>query len=166
MNPASAYIALGSNLGDRRALIEAALDDLRRLETVQVLAVSDLIETAPHGPPGQGSYLNGAAALRTQLAPRDLLETLLAVEAAHGRDRAREKRWGPRRLDLDLLLYGDLVIDEPGLTVPHPRLHERWFVLAPLANIAPAVVHPVLGITIAQLRDRAVPSAYDRSGAL
>ena len=102
----------------------------------------------------QPRFLNAAAALRTVLSARRLLATLHGIEAAHGRDRSREQRWGPRRLDLDLLLYGDLVIAEQGLTVPHPRLHERSFVLHPLAIIAPRVIHPILGVSIECLRDR------------
>ncbi len=113
--------------------------------------MSRLIETDPQGPPGQERYLNGAVAIDTALPPRGLLEALLAIEAALGRDRASEPRWGSRTLDLDLLLYGDLVLDQEGLRVPHPRLHERAFVLAPLAEIAPEAVHPVLRQTAASL---------------
>ena len=100
---------------------------------------------------------NAAARLRTVLDPRRLLEVCLAIEADHGRDRRREERGGPRRLDLDLLLYDDRIIDEPGLTVPHPRLHERSFVLGPLAEIAESVIHPVLGVSIECLRARLAP---------
>jgi 2-amino-4-hydroxy-6-hydroxymethyldihydropteridine diphosphokinase len=151
---ATVYVALGSNLGDRRGLLASALGALAALDGVEVVAVSDFVETAPQGPPGQGPYLNAAAALRCEIEPRRLLNTMLAIEAAHGRDRASEQRWGPRPLDLDLLLYGDLVIDEPEFVVPHPRLHERPFVLVPLAQIAPEAVHPVLGLTMQSLRDR------------
>jgi 2-amino-4-hydroxy-6-hydroxymethyldihydropteridine diphosphokinase len=154
MSDATAYIALGSNLGDRRRLLESALESLRAVDGLEVVAVSDRVETAPQGPPGQRMYVNAAAALRCRLGPRALLSAMLDIEAAHGRHRAGEERWGPRPLDLDLLLYGDLVIDEPGLTVPHPRLHERPFVLGPLAQIAPDAVHPVLGLTVERLRDR------------
>ncbi|MCZ6444845.1 MAG: 2-amino-4-hydroxy-6-hydroxymethyldihydropteridine diphosphokinase [Planctomycetota bacterium] len=154
MSKANAYIALGSNIGDRRAEIESALSALDEMNGVVVVAVSDLIETAPQGPVGQPRYFNAAAALSTALEPHRLLEAMAAVEAAHGRDRRREQRWGPRLIDLDLLLYEDRVIDSPGLTVPHPRMHLRTFVLGPLAQVAPSVVHPVLGVTIECLRDR------------
>jgi len=149
-----AYIGLGSNLGDRRALIETAVLELGRLDGVEVIAVSRLIETEPVGPSPQPGYLNGAVAIRTTLAPRRLLEAMHAIEASHGRDRANEPRWGPRRLDLDLLLYGEETIDEPGLTVPHPHMHERIFVLEPLSLIAPGVLHPALRVSIQCLRDR------------
>jgi len=150
-----AYIALGANLGDRRAAIESALAALDDHAAIEVTAVSPIIETEPVGPP-QGRYLNAAARLRTTLAPRALLAVMLDIEAAHGRRRGDEVRWGPRRLDLDLLLYGDRIIDEPGLRVPHPRLAERSFVLEPLAAIADDVIHPGLGVTIEWLRRRPI----------
>lgn len=131
-----AYIAVGSNLGPRHATIHAGLRDLARVPGVRVVRVSSLIQTDPVGPPNQGPYLNGAAELSTDLAPIDLLHAMLAVERLHGRDRSSGERWGARTLDLDLLLYDDLAIDEPGLTLPHPRMHERDFVLRPLAEIA------------------------------
>lgn len=150
----TAYIALGSNLGDRHAMIRSALTSLRATPGVEVIAVSRIIETAPVGGPGQGAYLNAAAELRTTLSPRDLLNTCLSIERAHGRDRASAQHWGPRVLDIDLLLYGGRIIDEPGLCVPHPRMLERRFVLAPLAEIAPAAMHPIEGLTIESLLDR------------
>lgn len=145
-----AFVALGANVGDRRAAIGGALDHLADTPGVRITAVSDLIETQPVGPPGQGPYLNGACTLATSLAPRELLDALLAIERRLGRTRAGT-RWGPRIIDLDLLLYGRLVIDEPGLTVPHPRMHERHFVLRPLAQIAPRALHPLLGRTVVEL---------------
>lgn len=107
--------------------------------------VSEFIETAPVGGVDQGAYLNAAALLRTSLLPRELLDALHGIEREQGRDRSKERRWGPRTLDLDLLTYGDMIVCEAGLTVPHPRLHERGFVLEPLAAVAPELVVPGLG---------------------
>jgi 2-amino-4-hydroxy-6-hydroxymethyldihydropteridine diphosphokinase len=133
-----AYVGLGANLADREGTIRAAVAELP-----DVVAVSTLRETDPVGITDQPRFLNGVAALETNLTPRELLDVLLAVERRLGRERL--ERWGPRTIDLDLLLYGDEVIDEEGLTVPHPRLHERRFVLEPLADLAPSLVVPGLG---------------------
>ena len=119
MTVATAHIGVGANLGDRRSVIAVALADLAAVDGVEVIEASPLIETDAVGPPGQPRFLNGAATLRTGLAPRQLLEAMHGIEAAHGRDRHSETRWGPRRLDLDLLLYDDLVLAEEGLSVPH-----------------------------------------------
>lgn len=146
-----AYIGVGSNLGDRRAAIDHALGVLGGLGGVERVACSPIIETEPVGPDPQGRYLNGVIRCATTRTPRALLEAMLEIEAQLGRDRSTERRWGARVLDLDLLLYGDAVIDEPGLTVPHPRMHERAFVLGPLAAIAPGVVVPTLGRTASRL---------------
>jgi 2-amino-4-hydroxy-6-hydroxymethyldihydropteridine diphosphokinase len=148
-----AYVALGSNLGDRSAHLVAAVAALGASAGVEVVAVSSSVETDPVGPPPQGRYLNAAACLRTDLAPRDLLERLHAIERSRGRTRGPVRNTA-RTLDLDLLLYGDRRIDEPGLTVPHPRLHERSFVLGPLSEIAAEIVHPILNETIAALARR------------
>jgi 2-amino-4-hydroxy-6-hydroxymethyldihydropteridine diphosphokinase len=146
----TAYVALGSNLGDRAEHLGAALRALGLLPGTRVSATSPVIETEPVGGPPQGRFLNAAAELRSALPPRDLLGALLEIERSRGRERSREQRWGPRALDLDLLLYGDALVSEPGLTIPHPRLHERRFVLEPLAAIAPGVTIPTLGITVGQ----------------
>jgi len=140
-----AYVGLGSNLGDREATIRAALAELDAAEGVELVAVSTLVDTAPVGYTDQPRFLNGAAALESRLQPRELLDLLLSVEARFGRDRALVPVQGPRTLDLDLLLYGAAQIHEPGLEIPHPRLHERAFVLGPLAELDPALEVPGKG---------------------
>ena len=140
-----AYVALGSNLGDRAATIRSALAELAASPGVEVVAVSALAETDPVGYADQPRFLNGAAAVETSLPPRELLELLLEIERRHGRVREGVPAQGPRTLDLDLLLYGEAEIDEPGLRVPHPRLHERAFVLEPLAELDPALEVPGKG---------------------
>ncbi len=131
-----AFIGLGANLGDREATIRAAVDALAEEDGIEVVAVSTLRETEPVGVGPQPLYVNGVAELNTSLLPRALLDCLLATEQRFGRIRVPGEH-GPRTLDLDLLLYGDEQIDEPGLIVPHPRLHERAFVLEPLAELDP-----------------------------
>jgi 2-amino-4-hydroxy-6-hydroxymethyldihydropteridine diphosphokinase len=138
----TAYVALGSNLGDRERTLLAAVDALGAEEGIRVLAVSRLIDTEPVGYLDQPRFLNGVVALDTDLPPRELLDRLLALERGFGRERTGVPVQGPRTLDLDLLLYGAAEIDEPGLRVPHPRLHERAFVLAPLAELAPGLEVP------------------------
>ena len=140
-----AYVALGSNLGDREATIRAAVAALEAEEGVRVVAVSRLIDTEPVGIVDQPRFLNGVAAVETELPARDLLALLLEVERRFGRVRDSARPHGPRTLDLDLVLYGDETIAEPGLSVPHPRLHERAFVLGPLAEIAPGLEVPGKG---------------------
>jgi 2-amino-4-hydroxy-6-hydroxymethyldihydropteridine diphosphokinase len=145
-----ALISLGSNLGDRRETLEEAIRVLGEVPGVIVQRVSSFLETEPvGGPPGQGMYLNAAAALETTLDPFELLGALQQIEARFGR--VRSIRWGARILDLDLLLFDDSIIDTPELSVPHPRLASRRFVLKPLAQIAPLAVEPVSKRTIAEL---------------
>lgn len=140
----TAYIGLGSNLGDRDGLLRAALAALAETHGIRVVAVSTVRETEPVGHVDQPRFLNAVAAVETDLGPRALLAELLRIERSLGRTRAGP-RFGPRTIDLDLLLYDDLIVDEPGLHVPHPRLHERTFVLEPLAELAPDAVVPGRG---------------------
>ena len=139
------FVGLGSNLGDPRAQIERALAALRAEDGVEVVAVSTLRETDPVGYEDQPRFLNGAAELRTELSARELLDCVLAIELRLGRVRGEGPRFGPRTIDLDLLLHGDEVVAEPGLVVPHPRLHERRFALEPLAELDPALEIPGRG---------------------
>ncbi len=145
-----AYVGLGSNLGDREHMIWGAVHMLAFNPDVEVVAVSELRETDPVGYLDQPPFLNAAAALDTELSPRALLELLLTVERELGRTRDGP-RFGPRTIDLDLLLYGDEILDEPGLTIPHPRLHERVFALEPLAELDPGLTVPGRGTVAALL---------------
>ena len=139
----TAFVGIGSNLGDREANLRRAIELLSAEDGIEVIAVSELRETEPVGPVEQGPFLNGAVQVETSLGPRELLGRLLALENRLGR--VRSERWGPRTIDLDLLLYGVESIEEPGLTVPHPRLHERRFALEPLVDLDPALEIPGLG---------------------
>ena len=144
-----AAIALGSNLGDSLNILENALETLAQTPGIILKSHSSWYRTVPVGPP-QPDYLNGCAVLEVQLTPQDLLQTLLDIEQQFGRWRG--EKWGPRTLDLDLLLYGDLILTEPELQIPHPRMGERAFVLVPLAEIAPNWLEPVSQKAIAQLQ--------------
>ena len=138
-----AYVGLGANLGPREITLLRAVDLLAETEGVEVRAVSQLRETAPVGVVEQPLFLNGVVALDAILSPRELLDRLLEIERGLGR--VRDVRWGPRIVDLDLLVYGDQHLDEPGLRIPHPRLHERRFALEPLAELDPDLVIPGQG---------------------
>ncbi len=139
------FVGLGANLEDPRGQIERAVELLGAQDGVEVVAVSSLRETDPVGYENQPRFLNGAVELRTTLSARELLGRLLAIERALGRVRGEGPRFGPRAIDLDLLLFGDEIVDEPGLQVPHPRLHERRFALEPLAELQPALEIPGRG---------------------
>ena len=137
-----AHIGLGGNVGDAEATLRSALEWLDALPGTRLRTTSRMYCTAPVGGIEQADFVNAVAQLETRLPADELLHSLFVIERAHGRDRARERRWGPRTLDLDLLLYGEDTIDVDGLTVPHPRIAERAFVLVPLAEIAPDAVIP------------------------
>lgn len=144
----TAYLLLGSNLGDRAALLHAAQQRLAA-SAGEIIAASALYETAAWGREDQPAFLNQALAIQTTLLPEQLLEQCLAAE--HHAGRKRLERWGSRTLDVDILLYGSDIIEQPGLSVPHPRLAERRFALVPLAEIAPELAHPQSGLAIADL---------------
>jgi 2-amino-4-hydroxy-6-hydroxymethyldihydropteridine diphosphokinase len=145
----TAYIALGANLGDRERTLRSAIASLRQLGSIE--AASSFYETAPVGLVEQPDFLNAVVALRTALPPQQLMAMLLRIEQQHGRDRSASVPKGPRTLDLDLLSYGDVVMETPTLTLPHPSLVERRFVLVPLTEIAPQWRHPISGKTASDL---------------
>jgi 2-amino-4-hydroxy-6-hydroxymethyldihydropteridine diphosphokinase len=151
-------IALGSNLGDSKQILNQALELLSQTSGIELISHSSWYETVPVGPP-QPNYVNGCAILETELLPEDLLQILLKIEQQFGR--IRQERWGPRILDLDILLYGDLMLEMPNLTIPHPRMNERAFVLVPLAEIAAHWIEPISRQTILQLSQ-----AIDCSGII
>lgn len=145
----TAYIGLGSNMGDRKSNLDDALRLLDEADGVRVVKASSYLETEPVGYVEQGLFLNAAAEVETELPPEGLLAVCHEIENRLGR--IRTVRWGPRTIDLDILLYGDMVIDSESLKVPHPLMHEREFVLGPLNEIAPDALHPVLNLTVNQL---------------
>jgi 2-amino-4-hydroxy-6-hydroxymethyldihydropteridine diphosphokinase len=145
-----AYIGLGSNLGDRELRLLTAIAELGKLPGTRVTALSHFYETEPVGGVAQDNFYNAVARISTSLPPLELLAELKRIEVAVFQ-RKPSGHWGPRSMDLDILLYGDLVLESLVLTIPHPRLHERRFVLQPLADLAPSLVHPFLGRSIAEL---------------
>lgn len=147
-----AWIGLGANLGDAAATVRAALQEIDRLVQTRLLRASRLYRTPAWGIAEQPDFVNAVAQLDTRLSPRDLLDGLLDIERAFGRERQAGERWGPRVLDLDLLLYDSAVLDEPGLRVPHPHLHERAFALVPLVEITPQAFIPGIGPAADALR--------------
>ena len=155
-SPVIAYLGLGANLGDPRRQLAEALERLNTAEEVEVTRVSSFYRNPPLGPANQPWYVNAAARVRTRLGPEELLQLLHRVETAMGR--VRGERWGPRRLDLDLLLYNGEVIFAPDLVVPHPEMHRRVFVLVPLAEIAPLAWHPVMGKSAGELLSELNPA--------
>lgn len=149
-----AYIGVGSNMGDRMEYINHAIDQIEEQEDTKVVYVSSLIETKPYGGVEQDDFLNGCIAIDTLKEPEELLDFLMDIEQQAGRKRTIH--WGPRTLDLDILMYDDLVMNERKLTIPHKEMHKRMFVLEPLAEIAPYLMHPLLKETVLQLKDKVV----------
>jgi 2-amino-4-hydroxy-6-hydroxymethyldihydropteridine diphosphokinase len=159
VKPVLAYIGLGANLGDPVRQVMEAVARLRELPEVEVLQASRLYRTPPLGPPGQPWYVNAVVQVKTRLTPEELMRQLLLVERQMGRERG--ERWGPRLIDLDLLLYNGEVISGPELTVPHPEMHRRAFVLVPLAEIAPEAWHPGLHKTARELLAELEPAEVE-----
>ena len=147
-----AYIGFGSNIGDRLSHIQNALDTLSKTEGITLQKISSIYTTDPVGYEAQAQFLNGVAAIQTSLSPLSLLHTLKDIEITIGRK--HRIRWGPREIDLDILIYGDLCVQTEKLVIPHPEMHLRGFVLVPLAEIAPDLVHPVFQETIQTLLNR------------
>ena len=151
-----AYIGFGSNIGDRLAHIQNAIHTLSKTEGIALQKVSSVYTTDPVGYEAQAQFLNGVAAIETAIAPLSLLHTLKHIETAIGRK--HRIRWGPREIDLDILIYGDLCVQTEKLVIPHPEMHLRGFVLVPLEEIAPNLVHPVCQESIRTLRNRLADS--------
>lgn len=148
-NSVTAYIGLGSNIGDREKNLDSAIDMLRETPCVKILQVSSYINTAPVGYTEQPDFLNAVVEINTTLKPDELLKACMDIEARLKRKRLI--RWGPRTIDLDILLYGKQIINNENLIIPHPRMHEREFVLKPLSEIAPNAFHPILNKTVAEI---------------
>lgn len=146
------YIAIGSNLGHRAENCKRAVELIGRLKETEVVGRSSLYETEPWGVAGQPGFINAVVEVRTTIEPEDLLRALKSIEAGMGRKKG--VRWGPRVIDLDIIFYGDMVVEKDGLAIPHPGLHERAFVLVPLNEIAPDFIHPVLKKTVSELMAR------------
>ena len=145
----TAYLSIGSNMGDRKAYLEAAIEELKKVETIREIKVSEIIETEPYGYTDQDKFLNAAIGFETLLTPDALLSVCHEIEKKGKRE--RKIHWGPRTIDLDILLYGDCVMHTETLTIPHSEMHKRQFVLEPLSEIAPYVKHPVLGKSVSML---------------
>ncbi|MBN2208711.1 MAG: 2-amino-4-hydroxy-6-hydroxymethyldihydropteridine diphosphokinase [Candidatus Coatesbacteria bacterium] len=159
-----AYIGLGSNLSDRESNLRKALDMIDSEDGVSILRVSSFCESEPVGPKDQPDFVNAVAEVQTSLVPRSLLEVLQRIEREMGRIRSR--RWGPRLIDLDILLYGDLLISEPNLVIPHRLMHLRGFVLKPLCELIPEVAHPAAGLRFRELLDGVEQDACERGQSL
>jgi len=152
-----AYVGLGSNLGDREQQIRAAIEQIALLPGTQLVQGSSLYDTQPVGELDQPNFLNAVAVFETELDPKSFLWNLLLIERRLGRVRRADRRYGPRTIDLDLLFHGDTVVDEPGLQLPHPEIARRAFVLVPLAEVDPHLVHPSLGVPVSTLLARVEP---------
>ena len=148
------FLALGSNLGNRKTFLTTAVQCLQNHKDISVLQESTVIETAPVGEVDQGAFLNQVIEIKTNLNPLELLAVILAIEKSQGR--IRTEKWGPRTLDIDILFFGDTVIQDETLQIPHPELHRRVFVLQPLQEIAPEYIHPILDLPVHAMLDSLV----------
>lgn len=152
-----AYLSIGSNINDKEAYLNQAIDELYNDDNCRVTAVSNFLETAPYGPVEQDNFLNGCIEIETLYSPRELLQKVNNIEAEAGR--TREVHWGPRTLDIDIILYGDEIVGDSDLLIPHIEMHKRLFVLEPLNQIAPYAIHPVYKKTVSQLLEALKPDS-------